>query len=158
MAMHASKARSVQKPYRDSIKLCQYSWSLEQFGAMEVPWESMGLRYQQRHIPEATELDHIYGKGTGCERIFNWMMCCRVAHLWKTDHTTLGRIVAMWCKIKMQTDQTGLVQVEHFNPNLICDIWGRRPIGMLQVWRETEDLPDWADKMSMDALERWEAQ
>ena len=157
MAIDQGAARH-QLAYREHYPHCQYSWALAQFGVMSVPWDYLHLRPPRTRsaLPLATELDHIYGKRGPCEQHLNYMMAHPVAHMWKTDHTTLGRIVAIWCKVRLQTD--GDSPFEHFDPYEIHRLWGRRPLGMLQVWRETTDLPRWADLMVDDAIEMWDAE
>lgn len=159
MAVSARQARRIQTPYRAEFVTCQYTEALREFGAELVPWvwahmSHVAKRY--RRLPAATELDHIYGKRGPCEDSVNYMMTCRVAHHWKTNNTTLGRIVAVWAKI--QLERSGESELTHFDPVAVRAIWGRHALGQLQVWRETVDLPEWADLMAADAIERWDAQ
>jgi len=152
--MDPRTARRLRKPYRDHYRECQYSWALQQFGVMSVPWDWAHERSPLKHLPLAYELDHIYGKrGQACdfEVSINWMTSCHVAHMWKTNNTTLGRITAIWCKLRLR--KIGLDSFSHFDRDGIRAIWGRDPIGMLQVWLETEELPEWARLMALDAIE-----
>lgn len=155
--MNVLRARAIQRPYRDRYKVCQYTQAMHQFGAHEVPWVWANVHYQFRtHLPIATELDHIYGQHGPSEDSVNYMMTCRVAHSWKTNNTTLGRIVALWAKVTLERSDDNVFT--HFEPGAVRVIWGRHPLGQLQVWLETEELPEWARLMALDAIEMWDAE
>ena len=156
VALGRKKARRVQQTYRDTYVTCQYTESLKAWGQHHVPWEWANLGHVRfsKNLPASTELDHIYGTRGPCEDSVNYMMACHVAHFWKTNNTTLGRIVAVWTKVVLE--RAGESGFTHFDPSAVHAIWGRHPMGQLQVWRENEDLPEWADHMALDAIERWD--
>jgi len=152
MARKQVAARRHQSPYRDHHEQCQYSWALREFGVMHLPWELLDLPCP-RQIPKAYELDHIYGKRGPCEDTVNYMMAHPVAHTWKTDNTKLGRITAMWCKIRLQ--KMGGSPFLHWDEDAVARIWGKRPLGMLSIWADEwdSDLPVWCQNMVLDIRE-----
>lgn len=143
MRMTESEKKALRREYLESWPTCQYEPALE--GKIGIV----------RHFKKEVELEHIFGRvGEGAEHWSNYATVSPGAHVTKHDHPTACRIAI--CRFKF-----GLAKESgdwrHFDLDAIRSVLGKHFPGWLEIKVTSGELPEWAEEMGRDLLERIES-
>jgi hypothetical protein len=148
--MPASKEIKAQrKAYLQSHPTCElFEACGRDFNA--IVWAGMEWTHRTRRLPiRSTEVHHILGRGgpgDAAEAPCNWLAVSRPYHLWATEYSTEGRIVALWFKW-LHKDK----EPEGWDLARMQAVHGQIILGWLEN-QLTKELPVWVRTRAEEVL------